>query len=267
MSNENPATPPQPSMEPDTGMRPAGSSAEPAPTSSVRKLVLGVVFILLLAALIYDYGVARPSVNQAYDAVTDQFQQTNFAAQTLTRDQIETLLGRSSSDSFSDGQDTVQVYHWASGLPMKNHKLFVVYENKDDGKGDVFLRHSKYVYDAEASLVARSPEEIAADQKAKRRLAEEAFRLADDQPAVTNDSPTDPSSMDDPAMTPTPTPPGSAADAWPPFETLDTDGDGLLSDTEWSEPLRAQVTDLDQDGDGKISRDEYDLADKSTLAL
>lgn len=225
-----------------------GSTMASNPTP--RRIALSIVFVLLLAALIYDYGVARPSVNQAYDAILTQFQDANLSASSLTRSEIESIVNRPAVESFEDNGQTVDVYQWASGLPLKNHNLYVVYRTV--GEDDVFVRHFKYSFDPSDRMQARTADDLIADraEKSGREGAETSLRRA------TNASAMAAAKSDDKSSSATEIP----SDALPKFAELDTNEDGILERSEWPESFQDQLESLDVNGDGQIDPTEFAAA-------
>ncbi|MCS7467211.1 hypothetical protein NZK35_11210 [Stieleria sp. ICT_E10.1] len=117
-----------------------------------RKTVLYVLLALMVVALGYDYLVARPAVNAAYDQVTEASMEANRkGAGFLSNTDVRELLGREPVQTFEDGRYQVEVYQWRGGLVVKPHKLYTVY--MPNGDGWMFNRHAKFVYE-ESSVVS-----------------------------------------------------------------------------------------------------------------
>ncbi|PAY15495.1 hypothetical protein CKO51_31610 [Rhodopirellula sp. SM50] len=112
-----------------------------------RKTVLYVLLGLMVVALGYDYLVARPAVNAAYDQVTEASMKANRkGVGFLSNTDVRELLGREPVQTFEDGRYQVEVYQWRGGLIVKPHKLYTVYmPNKG---GWMFNRHAKFAYEA-----------------------------------------------------------------------------------------------------------------------
>ncbi len=112
-----------------------------------RKTVLYVLLALMVVALGYDYLVARPAVNAAYDQVTEASIEANRkGVGFLSNTDVRELLGREPVQTFEDGRYWVEVFQWRGGLVIKPHKLYTVYMPK--GEGWMFNRHAKFVYEA-----------------------------------------------------------------------------------------------------------------------
>ena len=145
------------------------SSQDPVPTSVRRKKVLLALLVVMLVMLVYDYRVARPSVDRAYQQISERTVAVNDSPdRSLTNVNVQSLITKSPSRTFLDGDDLVEVYSWQSGLPLRTHDLFAVYKESKRGE-QVFYRHAKYVYETSAEVapvpvpmrVRGTPEELA----------------------------------------------------------------------------------------------------------
>ncbi len=132
-------------------------SDQPADTSdaqsgNTRKKVLFGILALLLVALLYDYAVARPSVETAYNQIVDRSTEVNSkSTEVFTNLDVRELLGKEPSRTFDDANgDKVEVYSWRSGLPIKSHELFTVYK-PNNGKF-LFYRHAKFQYETSGDV-------------------------------------------------------------------------------------------------------------------
>ncbi len=117
----------------------------------IRLILFGILF-LLVVALIYDYRVARPGVNQAYDKITEQSTLVNMSStKKFTNKDVQELLGKQPSETFEDPNgDFVEVYSWRSGLPFRTHDLFAVY--KKNGDDWLFHRHQKFGHESSTDV-------------------------------------------------------------------------------------------------------------------
>ncbi|MEM6978291.1 MAG: hypothetical protein AAF539_01405 [Planctomycetota bacterium] len=235
-----------------------------APKSSgVRKGLLVVIFIGLIAALFYDYGVARPAVDDAYAAITQRFDEANAKAETLGSDDIDVLIDRPPASSFEDGDNEVQVYQWASGLPLRSHKLFVVYRDTPGSDESKFVAHFKYAYDSGSAMAVASADELLANRAAGTGRGQgEAMSIVLDKKANGKpDTGKAPAAADDanPAMDDDPENPAGDGDM-PTLAELDKDGDGKIGPDEWLESLPGEFRQWDKDEDGQISAEELEAA-------
>ncbi|TWT71796.1 EF-hand domain-containing protein [Crateriforma conspicua] len=135
------------------------ATPEPAaekPKSNVRQYVLLGVLALLLAALGYDYKVARPQVDEAFAKVESKaIEFGRKPDQFLSNDIVQSTLGFAPMDTFMEGSRKVEVYGFQSGLPLRKHKMYVTYK-PFEGR-DMYLSHQKYVYeeqDIQGNMVA-----------------------------------------------------------------------------------------------------------------
>ena len=120
-------------------------------SGAARSIVLYGVLALMLIALGYDYMVARPSVSQAYDKISKASVEANKAGNDfLSNLEVRELLGKEPAETFDDGNQKVEVFHYMGGLVVKPHKLFTVYRKSGDEL--MFSRHAKFAYDPSNSV-------------------------------------------------------------------------------------------------------------------
>lgn len=196
---------------------------KPAAKSKGSSIFLFVLLAIMIVALAYDYGVARPAVEEAYALVDEKsLEFENDPNRVLTRGTVGELLGRPADETIENGTSTVDVYQWTSGLLFKKHDLYVSY--KRTGGNDVFFRLEKFGYEPEVPT-GDAPME-------PRSTAAISDRLPDNMPS--DDQPDQEREI-------------------PPFESLDRNSDGQLDQGEMPE-----VEEADADGDGVVSKAEYE---------
>jgi hypothetical protein len=107
---------------------------------------------LLVIGLIYDYQVARPGVNQAYDKIMEKNTAVNMSSTNIfTNKDVQELLAKQPSRTFTEPNgDYVEVYSWRSGLPVRTHDLFAVY--KKSGDNWLFHRHAKFKHEGSTDI-------------------------------------------------------------------------------------------------------------------
>ncbi len=132
--------------------------------SKTRLLVLIGLLALALFALWYDYKVARPAVEQAYERISAMNERiiTGGEHRLMTNADVQSELGRSPNETFLSGNFTVEAYRWSAGMPiafrglsgdespgigMKTHDYYAVY--RKDGPTLAFVTHFKFDLDAE----------------------------------------------------------------------------------------------------------------------
>jgi len=157
------------------GLRRSSQSSGTSESNGSR-LRLSLLFSLLglaLFALWYDYKVARPAVEQAYQRIAAMNHEINSAAthRLMTSVDVQTALGRSPSKTFISGDYTVEAYRWNAGLPieldglsgdespsigLKTHDYYAVY--RKTGPEFALVTHFKFGLDLErvASYTNRS---------------------------------------------------------------------------------------------------------------
>ena len=126
---------------PQTEQPVAGSSD---PLRRLRLTILSTIFGLLLFALWYDYRVARPAVDKAYDSITSLNFRINRASlnQAMTARDVQSVIGRAPKVSYSEGPYQIEIYAWVAGLPFRSHEYYAVYVGR--GPNMVFMRHYKH---------------------------------------------------------------------------------------------------------------------------
>ena len=124
-------------------------SSDPQPGSSstfskLRMPVLMAILLSLLFAAWYDYRVARPAVDEAFDVVTQLHRQYSQSADmpVMTNMHVQQAVGAAPAYTITKHSYDIEVYAWTAGLPFRSHDLYVVYY----GNGDMrFARHYKFV--------------------------------------------------------------------------------------------------------------------------
>ncbi len=238
-----------------------------AGSSNLRQLLLIGLLVLLVIGLIYDYTVARPGVNDAYDKITEQSMLTNMSSTNVfTNTDVQDLLKKAPSRTFEEPNgDFVEVYSWRSGLPIRTHDLFAVF--KKNGENWMFHRHSKYKHEP-------STEVSKYDGKDAIIITGDGDPPTDgqDEPSPTTGG----SSGDGGSAGPSARGPGGGGpggggpggggpggggnfDPEAMFNENDADGDGFLAGDEIMERARGNLAEIDTDGDEKISKEEWNV--------
>ncbi len=102
-------------------------------TSPLRLVVLLLVFGVALAGLLYDYCIARPSINKADKLIENLLQNPDADPNgdgTVTEDEVQSVLGCKPAQINNIPNGKVEVYTWRSGLPYRTYKLYVVYQGQ-----------------------------------------------------------------------------------------------------------------------------------------
>ena len=117
-----------------------------------RKMVLYGLLALMIVALAYDYLVARPAVSEAYDQITTASIEANRkGTEFLSNEKVRELIGKQPAETFMDGSNSVEVFHWRGGLIVKPHKLYTVYAKNGDNW--LFFRHAKFAYERSSDVL------------------------------------------------------------------------------------------------------------------
>jgi hypothetical protein len=203
-------------------------------SGKTRTKVLFGILGLALAALAYDYRVARVGVDSAYDQIQQRNVEVNAENTTMfTNLDVRELLDKEPSETFNDvNGDMVEVFSWRSGLPFRTHNLFAVYKSSAGKK--MFYRHAKFNYEESKAVsnvsvptgVQASEDELQAYQ---RQLG-------------------------------APGGGGGGGDAFDPeaiFAERDVDGDGFWKEGEISGRIQEDLEFIDTDEDEAVSKDEW----------
>lgn len=81
----------------------------------------------------YDRYIARPAVEAAYRAILAE--RGKFYAtpdKVFTNKDVQEVIGKAPAKTLTDPDgNTVEIYQWRAGLPIRTHDLFAIYEQKD----------------------------------------------------------------------------------------------------------------------------------------
>ena len=123
------------------------------PSSGKRGPILYTILALMLAAAAYDLLVARPAVNKAFDEIAAASVKANAdGGDFLSNIEVREILGKQPSQTFLDGEKSVEVYNFMGGLIVKPHKLYAVYQKTTSDEW-MFYRHSAFAYEPSNSAV------------------------------------------------------------------------------------------------------------------
>jgi len=101
------------------------------------RIILFLILVTMIAALVYDWYVARPAADAAYATVEKLV--TESAAKPAdegqaTRDDVQKAIGKEPSVELDKDWYFVEEYHWIRGLPWQSYYVTVIYNKKDGGK-------------------------------------------------------------------------------------------------------------------------------------
>ena len=233
----------------------ASSDAPEAGSSKKRLCLLVSLLALALFALYYDYKVARPAVEKAYEQVASLNSQINNAAEhrRMKNTDVQEALGRTPNETFQSGIYTVEAYRWSAGMPLefrglsggespgigrKTHDYYAVYRR--DGADFVFSTHFKFDLDHD-------------ELTPRERVAAADDEYMDEEGTMEMGS--------DPAPGPGGGPGGGGGggvfDPEAFFTERDADSDGKLAGDEISDRMRERLESIDTDEDGAVSKEEF----------
>lgn len=220
--------------------------------TKIRKSVLYGLLTLMIVAFLYDYGVARAGVEQAYDALTQRQTEVNGDPNAKMTDKlVREVIGCEPSTQFSESGSQVEVYSWTAGLPFKEHRLFVVYQ---DFHGDrLMVRASKYVFDTKDDVFSAARDlpyfdELKAAEKA-RDSGQQASSIQSGGPGGGGGGRGEGGRGE-----------GDSGRQFNPeemFARTDANGDGKITEDEVSGWMASRILAADADKDGSITRNEF----------
>ncbi len=228
------------------------SNAPPASGSKLRLTLLIGLLALALFALWYDYKVARPAVEQAYDRVAATNAEINSTAKyrLMTSQDVQSALNRTPDETFPRGEYTIEAYRWIAGMPVELRGL-----KAEESPGIGLKTHDYYaVYRKEGT-------ELAFVTHFKIDLDPEFFAETRTIVASEDDTPSDEGMMEMSGMGGAPGGggggPGGGFDPEAFFAERDNDGDGILTGVEISERMRGRMEEIDTDKDGAVTKEEF----------
>lgn len=236
-----------------------GADTREGGDGSRRLFILVGLLALALFALWYDYKVARPAVEQAYEQVTLKNSDVNATADfhRMTSVDVQQTLNRAPSETFLHGKFTVEAYRWSAGMPievrglsgdkspgigLKTHAYYAVY--RKEGPDLAFVTHFKFDLDHDyftesEAVVGTASTDLDGSM---------AMGMEDDREGA---------GMGSGGMGSGSGGPSGGFDPETIFAERDADGDGKLSGDEISERMREGLEATDTDGDGSVSKEEF----------
>lgn len=272
-------------------MSEASPSGASQPSGNSRQTILLLVLGLMVIALAYDYKVARPSVDAAYDQIVQKSMQVNSTStETLTNLGVRELLQMEPSETFEEANgDMVEVYSWRSGLPIRTHNLYSVY--KKNGGEWLFHRHSKFLHESSTdvsqhdvrggSIVEAAKGDVVASMQgggtddASSSEGSEDSEATDLEESSSDDGSNESGSPGGPPTAADGVDPFAGSSAFDPevrarsqpdavFSENDEDEDGKLTGDEIPQISNQTKTKMDKDGDGVLTKEEWMAEMKST---
>jgi len=232
-----------PDIAPDQPSSSETSNTPKAKKRNTRLLVLIGLLAIAAFALWYDYQVARPAVDRAYEQVAAANLEINRSRQhgRMTNVDVQSTLGRAPSETFVSGLFTVEAYRWNAGMPMKTHDYYAVYSKI--GPELAFVAHFKFDLDTDSltnneDIADAVPVDVA-DEGEEPAMGEGGGggfgESGDGETAGGGRRGFDPEAM---------------------FAERDANGDGKLTGEEISDRMRERLETIDTDGDEAVSKEE-----------
>ncbi len=109
----------------------ASPNADRPQTSALRKVLFGVLAIMLIA-LAYEYGYVLPSYRRAETAIDNLLDRQIQKDTTPTVKDVQAAMGKQPSGGLEDkGHYFVEHYQWRRGLPWQTFNIYVIYDHAD----------------------------------------------------------------------------------------------------------------------------------------
>ena len=247
------------------------TAGEKPKSGILRKLALYALLLIMIAAIIYDYRVARPSVNAAYDEIAKASVTSNTdGTKVFTNETVRELMGREPDETFNDGMDLVEVYHFKGGLPLRPHRLWTVF--KKNGDNHLFYRHAKFAYEASNAVSPINEIMVSDDLQAaaaglpdgygeEMDAADEGGAAGDGEAGDDGEAAGDGDAGGGGEARGGGGPRGGGEGGDRPglkerFAEWDADGDGKLAGEEIPERMAESLGEIDTDGNGEVSLEE-----------
>lgn len=119
MSDASPPGQPSPQQPSD-----APTKAKAGGGSIVVKIVLIVVLIAAVGGVVYEFAVASPQSNAAYEKLDAMMAEKKYPSQ----EEVREAIGKDPSETREVEGRTVETYSWRRGLLINSHELHVVYQ-------------------------------------------------------------------------------------------------------------------------------------------
>ncbi|MCH1495981.1 MAG: hypothetical protein L7U72_12175 [Rubripirellula sp.] len=256
-------------------MSEASSSTETVRGGGPRQTVLLVLLGVMVVALAYDYKVARPNVDAAYEKIVTKSMQVNSkSTEVLTNLSVRELLEMEPSETREEANgDLVEVFSWRSGLPIRTHNLYAVY--KKNGENWLFHRHSKFIHESSSDVSQHDVKGgtvimsagTDADQSDPDAVSEGGGEMLEGSPDGGGEGGR-PQGRPAPAAAPGGADPFAGSSAFDPevraraepeavFAENDENEDGKLESYEIPQISNQTKVKMDTDGDGVLTKEEW----------
>lgn len=138
-----------------------------SPLSTILRVVLLAVLVIMVGLLIYDWYVARPGAEAAHQTLA-KLDETNNAGEKnsrFTRDEVHKELGLSNYTETTEGNKLYERYTWRRGSLYNTYYVVVIYQKDNDDEGKYrYLRHS---YNEEPDAIFERPENAVTDDSSQ----------------------------------------------------------------------------------------------------
>ncbi len=95
---------------------------------AARQVILLLILIVVAGAGAYEFGIARPAYESAWDKISNI--DSSIDSGNYTAAQIEEMIGKKpvaiEEDEWAENVE-IRTYRWQSGLPFRSHNIYVVY--------------------------------------------------------------------------------------------------------------------------------------------
>lgn len=94
----------------------------------VRQIVLVVILVVVAGAALYDFQIARPAAQKAFDAIQKKADEhIRSSGPPLTAADVQALLNKKPAVAQKGKNKYVEKYTWVSGLPWRTYFVWVTY--------------------------------------------------------------------------------------------------------------------------------------------
>jgi len=161
----------------DTPQESANQPSSPQPKSSrgghKGLFIILAVIAVVLAAFCYETFLAPANLQAGFDKVAEAQFKSLADNKTLSNLDVREVLGKEPANTYEEGEEYVEVFHWMGGMIVNSHKLYAVYRKQ--GEDWTFVRHSlKPKEETDEQTIVIDPEAIEGDSEPPMETADDS---------------------------------------------------------------------------------------------
>ena len=122
--------------------------------SLLQRSVLGIVLVLVIGALAYDFAVARPRQTKAWNKLEEL---DASGRSSVSQEEVHELIGRTPADVEEKETALVETYRWPRGVPFMKYTISVVYSKSPGGNKYYYYTAALNQAPTESQLPAEIP--------------------------------------------------------------------------------------------------------------